>query len=400
MRKQVGDLTLIKSLGKSYFGEIFLTEKLGKKGFLTTRKMERSFVERSENIYKLNNEINILKTNKNPNLEKLIDYKKTDNNIYLVTEYCNGGNLSKCLKKYIQIFKRPFTEEIVQYLMRQILNGLSFLHSKNIIHRDLRLDNILVYFNSDKDKASLNMLNSKIKISEFSFSKILKNPSHQLTKSIVGTPLYTSPDILDGMVNKTSNLEYNQKVDIWSLGVLCYEMLVGYCPFLGNNLQDLYDKIKQGFYSLPNNLSKEAASFIGSMLIIDDNQRLSCKELLKHDFLNKNVKEFQHLDTMDFPGVITQKGHYIIFNLRLNQPNNQLGEEKKEIIKPVNTPEEKKVEIKNTPNCNNNTEDKIQKTIYKKKIILPKNNKKSQQNKNNKLYIHNPYRGAAPTFHC
>ena len=136
MRKQVGDLTLIKSLGKTYFGEIFLTEKLGKKGFLTTRKMERSFGERSENIYKLNNEINILKTNKNPNLEKLIDYKKTDNNIYLVTEYCNGGNLSKCLKKYIQIFKTPFTEEIVQYLMRQILNGLSFLHSKNIIHRD------------------------------------------------------------------------------------------------------------------------------------------------------------------------------------------------------------------------------------------------------------------------
>jgi len=399
MRKQVGDLTLIKSLGKSYFGEIFLTEKLGKKGFLTTRKMESSFVERSENIYKLNNEINILKTNKNPNLEKLIDYKKTDNNIYLVTEYCNGGNLSKCLKKYIQIFKTPFTEEIVQYLMRQILNGLSFLHSKNIIHRDLRLDNLLVYFNSDKDKASLNMLNSKIKISEFSFSKILKNPSHQLTKSIVGTPLYTSPDILDGMVNKTSYLEYNQKVDIWSLGVLCYEMLVGYCPFLGNNLQDLYDKIKQGFYSLPNTLSKEAASFIGSMLVIDDNQRLSCKELLKHDFLNKNVKEFKHLDAMDCPGVITQKGHYIIFNLRLNQPNNQLGEEKKEIIKPVNTPEEKKVEIKNIQNCNNNTENKIQKTIYKKKIILPKKNKKSQQNKNNKLYIHNPYRGAAPTFH-
>ena len=167
MSRQVGSYKLYNSLGKGAFGEVFLTQKVGKNGFFATKKLNREYSEKEENIKRLYNEINLLKIVHHQNIVGLVDLMQTNKNIYIVTEYCNGGDLNKCLKKYIEINKRPFSEELVQYIMKQIISGLDFLHSRKIIHRDLKLDNILICFNSDKDKSSLNLLNSTAKITDF-----------------------------------------------------------------------------------------------------------------------------------------------------------------------------------------------------------------------------------------
>jgi serine/threonine protein kinase len=303
---QVDDLILTKSLGKGAFGEVFLTQKKGSKEFYATKRLDRAFSEKPENIKLLSNEITLLKKINHPNIVRLIDLKKTKSHCYIVMEYCNGGDLSGCLKKYKEAYRRPFSEEIVQYIMRQVVNGIYFLHSNKIVHRDLKLDNILVTFPSENDKKSLNMMKAIAKIIDFGFATRLKASKSNLTYTILGTPANMAPQILENMQQRTPNHQgYDEKVDIWSLGTLCYEMLVGHMAFCGHSMQELSQKVKQGTYSLPTNLSKEVISFIDSMLQTDPNKRSSARDLLKHDFLVKNVKQFQPIDVRKIQGMVS-----------------------------------------------------------------------------------------------
>ena len=306
---QVDDLILTKSLGKGAFGEVFLTQKKGCKELYATKRLDRAFSEKPENIKRLSNEISLLKKIHHPNIVRLIDLKKTKTHCYIVMEYCNGGDLSGCLKKYKATHRRPFPEEIVQYLMRQIVSGLYFLHSNKIIHRDLKLDNLLVTFNSEKDKQSLNMMKAIVKIIDFGFATTLKSAKSNLTYTVLGTPTNMDPQLLQNMETHTRNQTgYDDKADIWSLGTLCYEMLVGHMAFSCTSIQELYQKVKQGTYSLPTNLSEEVVSFINGMLQKDPQKRLSSNELLKHDFLTKNVKQFKPLDVRKVPGTVGPGG--------------------------------------------------------------------------------------------
>ena len=224
-------------------------------------------------------------------------------------EYCNGGDLSGCLKKYKAAYHRPFPEEIVQYIMRQVVEGINFIHSNKIIHRDLKLDNILVNFSSENDKKSLNMMKAVAKIIDFGFATMLQSSKSNLTYTVLGTPAYMDPRLLNNMQKRTPNMTgYDEKADIWSLGALCYEMLVGHVAFSGSSMQELFQKVKQGTYSLPTNVSEEIFSFINGMLQKDPNKRLSASQLLKHDFLVKNVKQFKRIDVNKIPGILLPNG--------------------------------------------------------------------------------------------
>ena len=164
---QVDDLIFTESLGKSAFSEVFLTQKKGHPGLFATNRTDRAFMEKPENIKLLQNEISLLKKINHPNIVRLIDLKKTKTHCYIIMEFCNGNDLSVCLRKYKKQYGRPFSEQIVQHIMRQIVNGLEFLHSNKIIHRNLKLENILVNFNSEEDSNMMNMMNTTIKITDF-----------------------------------------------------------------------------------------------------------------------------------------------------------------------------------------------------------------------------------------
>ena len=377
MELEVDNLKLSKSLGKGAFGEVFLTQIEGKEGYYATKRLDRVYSEKKQNIKRLFIELTILNEIKHPNIVNYIESKKTKNHIYIVMEYCNGGSLSKCLKKYKQVFKKPFTEKIVQYLMRQILNALNVLHSNNILHRDLKLDNILVCFNSEKDKESLNMLNSTVKITDFGFCSILNN-NEELAKTVIGTPIYMPPDMINAIADKKNIVDkYAYKSDIWSLGILCYEMLVGNFPFDGENINEINDKMKKGIYPLPLSLSQEAVFFIQSMLQENPEKRLSCNELLKQDFINKDLFLFQIMNPNIISGIVTQQNGFLYITI-LN--NKQVGK---------NQVEQKNQDNKINNNNNKNNKNPIinqQQQINNQKINMQQPKQNKLIHKNNLLY--------------
>ena len=291
---QIDDLTLIKFLGKGAFGEVYLSQKKNSNKYFATKRISREIADRPKFQKYLINELDILKSLDNPHIVKLEEVKKSKNYYYIVMEYINGGGLSECLNKYIKKNDKPFSEEIIQYLMRQIIEALDYIHDKNIIHRDLKLDNIMVNFDNESDKENLDMMKAKVKIIDFGFAVLLKKDN--LANTAVGSPINMDPIILEkykGIRDKSTT--YDTKADIWSIGTVCYELLTGKAVFDAENLEDLVGKVKKGTYHVPVTSSNEVVTFLKHMLVYDSNERLSAKELLKLPFLTKNVKDFKSI---------------------------------------------------------------------------------------------------------
>ena len=312
--QHVDDYLLIKSIGKGNFGEVFLTQKQGYPQYYATKKMERRKCEVPPLLNRLINEIRILTTVKHPNIVKYIDLKKTKNHWYLITEFISGGSLTDILHKYMAMYQRPFSEDIVQHIMRQIVSAVQYLHFNRIIHRDLKLDNILVNFASDYDKQTLNLKNCQVKIIDFGFATILNSDK---TNTVLGTPPNMDPKILEQITTGIPTNGYTEKVDIWSLGTLCYEMIMGYSPFRATNMQELYQKVKKGNYILPSNLSEEIVSFINSMLQQDDEERADADELMNHKFLVNDVSTFHAVDVRSIEASYIPGG---MLNMKSKQP--------------------------------------------------------------------------------
>ena len=291
------DYSLDESLGKGAFGEVFLTTKKGTDKLFATKKIERELLEKGNTMKYLVNEIQILKELNHPNIVQFVEIKKTKNHYYIIMEYCNGGELYKTLEKYMDKYDKPFSQEIVQHLMRQIINAFKYIHGKNIIHRDIKLENILLHYDSEEDKKNFNIMKAKVKIIDFGFAaKIEKNG---LKYTTLGSPINMDPLILKELAKrgkKTRKLGYDQKADIWSLGTICYEMLIGECVFNAEDLDALVDKVEKGTYTVPTRLSKEVISFLNGMLQYDANMRLNINQLSNHNFLTKNVKDFESID--------------------------------------------------------------------------------------------------------
>ena len=312
----VDDLTLLKCLGKGAFGEVYLTSKQGTQEKFATKKIDKKFAQNPKAKKYIDNEIKILQEIDHKNIIKLYDVKETNALYYLVMEYCNGGGLSDCLEYHIKQTRRPFSEEVVQYLMRQIVDGIKYLHGKHILHRDIKLDNILVKFDSEEDRQKKNMLKAKVKIIDFGFARYLD--PRQLAFSTLGSPINMEPGILRKL-NKMENSRdygYDEKADIWSLGTICYEMLIGKCTFDANSMKELIGKVEKGNYLLPTSLSKEAASFLNGMLQYDPKKRLTAEQLSRHKFLTKDYKDLTKMNLNNI------NKHIYGTNLKINSKKN------------------------------------------------------------------------------
>jgi len=314
----VDDLTLIKPLGKGAFGEVYLTSKQGSKEKFATKKIDKKFTLNPKAKKYLDNEIGILKDIDHPNIVKLYDVKETSQFYYLVTEYCNGGGLSDCLEQYQEKHNKAFPEEIVQYLMKQIVSALRYLHNKTILHRDIKLDNILVHFENEEDRRNKNMLKAKVKMIDFGFARYLKK--EELAYSTLGSPINMDPGILRKLNKMAHSNEYgyDEKADIWSLGTICYEMLIGKCTFDAESMKELVRKVEKGDYFIPNFLSKEAVSFLNGMLQYDFKKRLTAEQLYRHKFINKKYKDLNKIDLRELKKK-NIKGSKIKVNSKVNQ---------------------------------------------------------------------------------
>ena len=315
---QVQDYVLIKSLGKGSFGEVYLTQKGKSSKLYATKRIPCSKLSSKDFKKYLDNEILIMRQLQHENIIKFQDCYKTENNIYIIMEYINGGSLSEFLANYKLKHGHSFPQKMIQFFIKQIVQGLIYIHSKEIIHRDIKLENILIKL--PFDNASIDENNytfSKIKIIDFGLAT-----QSTLAKSLVGSPIYMDPNILK-KYEKSGGVEkfklYDKKADIWSLGAITYEMLTGESVFKASSLPELLNKVKKGDYFLEvKDLSNEILSFLNGMLQNDPKKRASAVELSKHPFLTKNPDDFKTIDTSKIDYKIDKHGI-----LTLNIINNE-----------------------------------------------------------------------------
>ena len=259
---------------------------------------EKNFRRELQNLHNL----------KHSNIIRILEYLNNKSTHYIILEYCNGGNLREYLTKYIKKNKAPLNEFFIQKILKQIAPALEFMHSKNIIHRDIKLENILLNFNNypniPKDgkapqalKFSEKSLNKDFsaKITGLNFSKDLIQDN--MGSTILGSPLYMSPDIVE-KYDKKSDKKYNTSADLWSLGVITYELLTGTTPFIGTEVNQLFHNIEKGIYKLPNALkpSIEIISLINGLLQYYPEKRLTWEQIKQHPFFTKNVEDFNYIN--------------------------------------------------------------------------------------------------------
>ena len=322
---KIKDYELFKEIGKGNFGVVYLTKKKNYPFLLSTKVVDLTNMNEVMLKY-LEFEINIMKELSNhPNIITIFDAIKSQNHCYVVMEYCNGGSLEECLEKY----GKPFPVVIIQHFMRQIVSGVRYMHSKNIMHRDIKLENILVIFKTEDDKNKMNLLSSEIRIIDFGLSK--KLGTNEVAHTLVGSPINMDPLILKkfNKPEKIRQLEgYNEKADIWSLGTICYEMLTNEKLFNVGNIEELISKIEKGNYAIPTNiqLSNEIISFLNGMLQYEGELRLSAEQLSQHDFLVKNVKDFVNVQLSKISNKV--EGGNIIINIKSNSTIREIFDKK------------------------------------------------------------------------
>ncbi|CDS00218.1 hypothetical protein [Sporisorium scitamineum] len=214
-----------------------------------------------KNRQKILAEIMIHKSVDHLHVVKFEDCFEDDANVYFRLELCRNGSLNDIVKK-----RGPYTEPEARYLMVQILAGTQNLHQNSIIHRDLKLGNI---FLDDK---------MHVKIGDFGLAALLKHPEER-KKTVCGTPNYIAPEIL-----YDQGQGHSFEVDIWSVGVIMYTLLVGKPPFQTPKVDEIYERIRQNAYEIPEKagLSTEAVDLITRILTHNPAQRPTLVQIMNH----------------------------------------------------------------------------------------------------------------------
>ena len=286
-------LKTIKLIGVGAFASVYLVQDLITGKYYAKKVVETSKMDQKElNLFAI--EKLILRTSLTYNFKNIIKLhrveKLNNGDDNLIVDYCNGGSLHECLYNYINKYRKPFPENIVRYLMEQILIGVECLHKFGIIHRDLKLGNILINYNNEYDRINNNILASEIKIIDFNVSYF---PNNSEPKTFLGTIPNMAPSVINNRLPNTQAKEYDEKIDIWSLGTICYEMLFGQPLFGSMQNNENFNNILNANFNIPNTISPQARSFLYCMLSKDGINRLSCTQLLNHEFIKGNINIFQ-----------------------------------------------------------------------------------------------------------
>ena len=301
--KKITYYYLIKEIGKGASSTVYLTVDEKKDELVAVKSIPLSNINKDNGKLRLEREITLLHKLQHDNIVKIKNQLNTKNNFYLIIEYCNGGTLGDYKRYYEKKTKTTLNELFIQKIMRQVTDGLEYMHSKNIVHRDINLDNILLNFNKyskyvikgklppkvNYDDVSLND-SFTIKIADLGYSKELTGTDPSQT--ILGTPINMSPDVIGKSFGETK--KYNTSIDLWSLGTIVYQLLTGKAPFTGENPEEVYKHIMEGKYSLPSSLvvSMEILTFINGLLQFYPEKRLTWDQIKSHPFLTKNIESF------------------------------------------------------------------------------------------------------------
>ena len=254
------DYKLQQVLGRGSYGEVKLALHLKSSALYAIKIYPKKFLADEVKRENIENEQSLLSQLSHPNIIGLKEVLAGPRFLYLVTEYGGPFSLHEYLTKGT---KSVFSEKEARPLIKQLCGAVNYLHERNIVHRDVKLHNILLN-------------DSHLKLIDFGFACQVRD--HELLKVFCGTPSYMSPEIL-------GKKPYEGKpCDVWALGVCVYRMVVGAFPFRGGSEEELFAKIKTGKFALPTHLSAEFCELVCGMLQTEPARRLTTPEILDSAF--------------------------------------------------------------------------------------------------------------------
>ncbi len=308
--------TELSTLGEGAYGVVKKVYLKSSPETLRAMKIipKENIIENSDGT-KLIDEIEILKNLEHPNIMKIYECFNDKDNVYIVSEFCDQGDLLGKMEKL-----GTLNQIVVKFLMGQILNAIAYLHSNRIFHGDIKLENVMLYktslresrrfsrinndlnrsvklqkeieksFNSKtfKSKKSFNLIedmnNYEIKLIDFGCCKYLKKKKNNNLSGIVGTSIYCSPEVIDNL--------YDEKSDEWACGILMYILLCGEPPFIGETEEEIFANIKRGKLSFDkpqfDTVSDNCKNLIRKLLEPNNKDRITASKALNHAFFKEN----------------------------------------------------------------------------------------------------------------
>ena len=256
-----------RTLGFGSFGKVKIGEHILTGHKVAIKVLNRKKVKSMDMDEKVRREIKILRLFRHPHIIKLYEVVETTDDIYLVMEYVKSGELFD----YI-VEKGRLLEDEARRFFQQIISGVEYCHRNMVVHRDLKPENLLLDSRGN------------IKLADFGLSNIMRDG--HLLKTSCGSPNYAAPEVISG------KLYAGTEVDVWSCGVILYALLCGSLPFDDENIPNLFRKIKNGLFNLPNHLSPHSRDLISKMLIVDPLKRITIPEIRQHLWFAYNLPRY------------------------------------------------------------------------------------------------------------
>ena len=300
-------------LGQGAFGKVSIAQHKLTGHFVAVKSLPKKDLDKEvECRRRVSQEMQILQLLTNQrNVVKLYDSFETSSHLCFVMELCAGGDLLSYVRR-----RKKLDETVAKYLFKQAAKSLAYCHSNLVLHRDIKLENLLL----DEE--------GTIKLCDFGVSRQLKKEEELLSEQC-GTPAYMAPE-----VHAAKGKIKGKPTDIWSLGVCLYAMLVGMVPFRGKTIEELQELIIKGEFTFPSSadgLSKQAKKLIQGMLERDPDKRLDANQVVKHPWLKGCQKKMKIYSQSELKKIKT-----------LSQPTNG-GDEPQRLLTEVALTEDNKV---------------------------------------------------------
>lgn len=257
------DFEIGRPLGTGKFGRVYLAREKKSKFIVGLKVLNKSQLQKASIEHQLRREIEIQSQLRHPNIIRMYGYFYDNSRIYLILEYAARGELFKILRD-----AGRFDEETAAKYIVQMSDAINYCHSKHVIHRDIKPENIMVG------------LNGELKIADFGWS--VHAPSSRRT-TLCGTLDYLPPEMIEGK-------DHDASVDIWSLGILLYEFLVGAPPFEENSQRATCRRIRDVDVRFPTFVSPLARDLIKRFLQHDPAQRIALADVKNHPWIMQYVK--------------------------------------------------------------------------------------------------------------
>ena len=262
---KIQDFTVLKELGAGSFGRVLLVQhKITQAKYAIKAIDKRNKANIQEKPY-FRREIEIMYRVHHPNVVKLFGHFEDNNYCYFIMEYIAGGNIYALVPK---TSLRSVTTQQIASIMKDVISAVYFLHHMNpkIVHRDIKPENVLL------DKGNV------AKLTDFGWSNYMQGDNKRTT--VCGTPVYLAPEIIN-------NQGHDEHVDIWCIGVLLFELMAGYSPWQGDDVQTVRYNINRLKIRWPRNMDHDAADLISKILKYNPEERLTLRQMLAHPFFIK-----------------------------------------------------------------------------------------------------------------